>query len=64
MTELDLLETHIAAREDAIRVKKFVHSSGPSRPRDLDSDEPTPTQRASGSLDAVSEPTGLSRIMR
>ena len=41
------------AREDVLEVKRFVRTSDPSRNRD-DDDEPTPTQRASGSLDSVS----------
>ena len=41
-----------AAREDAIRVKNFIRSSGSSHQGE-GGDEPTPTQHASGSLDAV-----------
>jgi len=43
---------NFAAREDAIRVKNFVRSPGSSHLQE-GSDEPTPTQQASGSLDAV-----------
>lgn len=43
----------LIAREDAIRVKRFIRSSDPNRAREADDDEPTPTQRASGSLEAV-----------
>ena len=39
------------AREDAIRVKNFIRS--PSSNRQGDGDEPTPTQHASGSFEAV-----------
>jgi len=45
--------TIVIAREDVLEVKRFVRTSDPSRNRD-DDDEPTPTQRASGSLDSVS----------
>ncbi|CAA7263963.1 unnamed protein product [Cyclocybe aegerita] len=40
------------SREDAIRVKRFVKTD-PNRRRDKEDDEPTPTQRASGSLDSL-----------
>ncbi|KAF9525495.1 P-loop containing nucleoside triphosphate hydrolase protein [Crepidotus variabilis] len=40
------------SREDAIRVKRYVHSD-PDKQRDNHDDEPTPTQRASGSLDSL-----------
>jgi hypothetical protein len=45
--------TTFAAREDAISVKKFVQSSNSGRTRGSDDGEPTPTQRASGSLETV-----------
>ncbi|KAF9485758.1 ATP-dependent DNA helicase [Pholiota conissans] len=42
------------SREDAIRVKQFVHSSNSARMRD-DDEAPTPTQRASNSLQSLIE---------
>ena len=48
-----------AAREDAISVKKFVRSSNSGRTRGFDDDEPTPTQRASGSLETVRNKSAL-----
>jgi len=42
-----------SAREDAIRVKNFVHNSNPNRVREEEDDGPSPTQRATGSLQAV-----------
>ncbi|KAF8799355.1 ATP-dependent DNA helicase [Phlegmacium glaucopus] len=41
------------SREDAIRVKNFVRSPGSSHLREEGGDGPTPTQQASGSLDAL-----------
>ncbi|KAF8155773.1 P-loop containing nucleoside triphosphate hydrolase protein [Crassisporium funariophilum] len=41
------------SREDVIRVKRFVHSPHPNRVREDDHDGPTPTQQATGSLDAL-----------
>jgi hypothetical protein len=46
------MEEIFAAREDAIRVKNFVRSPS-SGHQGEGGDELTPTQQASGSLDAV-----------
>jgi hypothetical protein len=46
------MEGTFAAREDAIRVKNFIRSPSSGRPGE-GGDEPTPTQHASRSLDAV-----------
>ena len=43
---------NFAAREDVIRVKNFIRNPGSSRQGE-GGDEPTPTQHASRSLDAV-----------
>lgn len=52
----------LAAREDAISVKTLIHSSNSGRTREFDDGEPTPTQRAAGSLETVSKKSDLQVI--
>ncbi|KAF4617418.1 hypothetical protein D9613_006191 [Agrocybe pediades] len=54
----------IVAREDAIRVKNFIRSSNPNRVREEEDDEPTPTQRASGSQHSLVDYSENSTICR
>ncbi|KAF9560908.1 ATP-dependent DNA helicase [Agrocybe pediades] len=52
------------SREDAIRVKNFIRSSNPNRVREEEDDEPTPTQRASGSQHSLVDYAENSTICR